>query len=730
MRARLRSTGVLLLIAFRNLFASRARTLIVGGIVLVGAALVVVGSSLVDTIDEGMRGSVQGSLAGNLQIYEARSKDDLALYGGMTGESRLEPIEDFARLKRVLQAVPAVREVVPMGIDQAMIAAGNDLDLALEKLRADVRAREAPAGAPDLEARYAAHKAHVRRMTEVLKDELSQARVLADDALRAEREKDWQDLETAASPPFWERFDEDPLAALEFLENRVAPQSMSNGFIFIRYAGTDLAAYGRAFDRMQVVEGTPVPEGRRGILLGKLYAEDWLKLKPARTLDRMKEAREVGGRRIAGDEELTRWARDVKNQTREILLQLDPVQAAEAAARLRRALPSEKPELKDLLVELFTLDDAGFDHHHAVFYRELAPLLRLYAVRVGDTITVKAATRSGYMTSVNLKVYGFVEFRGLEKSTAAGYLSLMDLVSWRDLYGFMTGEKAAEISELKAASGARDVSREEAEAALFGDEAGGASSSAPTARDTAGDVSRSSSGAAPAARPALDLAAPRVEGAARREVEAARAERVYGQQEIDTGVALNAAVVLRDGWDVKDATREVKAALAADGLDMKVVDWQQAAGLLGQFISLARMILYIAVFFIFGVALVIINNAMVMATLQRVKEIGTLRAIGAQRRFVLWMVLLETGAVGLAFGAVGALLGALAVLVIRLAGGIPAGNDQLYFFFAGPSLLPRLGAGSLAVALAIVAVVSLASGLYPAIVATRVTPVDAMAADD
>ncbi len=148
MRSRLRALGVLLQIAFRNLFASRARSFIVGGIVLVGAALVVVGGSLVDTIDAGMRGSVQGSLAGQLQLYDARSKDDLALYGGMTGESRLEPIEDFARLKEVLQAVPEVQEVVPMGIDQAMVATGNDLDLALEKLRADVRAGAAPTRAP------------------------------------------------------------------------------------------------------------------------------------------------------------------------------------------------------------------------------------------------------------------------------------------------------------------------------------------------------------------------------------------------------------------------------------------------------------------------------------------------------------------------------------------------------------------------------------------------------
>ena len=42
-----------------------------------------------------------------------------------------------------------------------------------------------------------------------------------------------------------------------------------------------------------------------------------------------------------------------------------------------------------------------------------------------------------------------------------------------------------------------------------------------------------------------------------------------------------------------------------------------------------------------------------MATLQRVREIGTMRAIGAQRSFVLCLVLLETLLLGLSFGAAG-----------------------------------------------------------------------------
>jgi len=168
----------------------------------------------------------------------------------------------------------------------------------------------------------------------------------------------------------------------------------------------------------------------------------------------------------------------------------------------------------------------------------------------------------------------------------------------------------------------------------------------------------------------------------------------------------------------------------ATGLGLKVMDWQAASGLVGQTVSLFRMVLYTAVLIIFAVALVIINNAMVMATLQRVREIGTMRAIGAQRRFVTAMLLVETAAVSLLFGAAGAALGAAVIWFIRAIGGIPAGNDQLYFFFSGPALLPTLGTTSVAVSLALVLVVSVLSGFYPALIAMKVAPVEAMASDD
>jgi hypothetical protein len=516
---------------------------------------------------------------------------------------------------------------------------------------------------------------------------------------------------------------------------------MENAFTFIRYVGTDVDGFFRAFPLAEVIEGERIPSGRRGILVGKQFAEEWLKLKNARRLDQIKDMRDRRGKRIAKDEELQRWVKDNRGGIREILLQLDPVEAEAVASGLRAALGGGAPQgapttergsaastdlapqgapktergsaastdLEPLLVRLFATGDGDFDAKYRIFYDVVAPRIRLYKINVGDTITVKAPSKSGYFSSVNVKVYGFLQFKGIEKSGIAGMMSVMDLMSFRDLYGWMTSEKAEEIRRLKETMAAKDVSRESAEVELFGGDAAQTREARPLAIDERALVL----GAAERAAGAQDLST-----------------RIYSQEEIDHGVALNAALILDDPGALRKTMRDVRAAAAASGLGLNVVDWQQAAGLVGQFVTLLRGVLFFAVVIFFAIALVVINNAMVMATLQRVKEIGTMRAIGAQRRFVVLMLLVEISSIGVVFGLGGAALGGAAVAAIRAGGGIPAVTDLLYFVFSGPALFPRIGTVSVVASLLIVVAVAILSALYPAVIAMRVTPVEAMASED
>ncbi len=711
-------TKILLKIALRNLWASRVRSTFVGGVVVLGAFLLVLCVAVVGTINRGMSVSIQNSLGGQLQVYNAASEDKLELYGGMSGESRLEPIEDFSALKAVLAKVPNVRRVVPMGIDQAMVATGNAVDIALERLRDDVRRLEAGERGEALERSYAAHLGHVRRMVSLLKEELSQARAIADLGGREgkERQQEWADLVRADSEEFWKGFDRARYDHLEFLENKIAKLSMDNAFTFLRYVGTDPHAFFEAFPLAEIAEGEMIPRGRRGILVGRQYAEEYLKLKNARRLDQMKEARERWHRKIAGDEELTRWVKENAIGTREILLQLDPLRAEEVSGLLRVGLgaPAEE-DLAGLLKRLFQTTDEDFDKKYRLFYDVVAPRIRLYSINVGDTITIKAPSKSGYFNSVNVKVYGFIKFKDIERSGIAGMMSVMDLMSFRDLYGFLTKEKAAEIAQLKASVEVQELSRDEAEAALFGGAApappGGVPDAEPVEQSEI-DETALLAGAKTAARPE-ELAA-----------------RVYTQQEIEQGVVLNAALVLDDPDRLEETLAAVQGASDENRLGLGVLSWKKASGVVGNFVETLQVVIAVAMVVIFLVALVIVNNAIGMAVLQRVKEIGTLRAIGAQRRFVLAMLLVEAMTLGVVFGLLGTGLGVTALSLLRSAGGIPATNDFTYFLFAGPALVPGLDFMDTVLSLGVVLLVSVLSGFYPALLAMRVTPVEAMASEE
>ena len=267
---------------------------------------------------------------------------------------------------------------------------------------------------------------------------------------------------------------------------------------------------------------------------------------------------------------------------------------------------------------------------------------------------------------------------------------------------------------------AKEISRENAEAELFGQKSPEAAASPPPPPTPSRTVVAD-------ATPGLRV--PESDGVGARFVREDLSHRVYDPSQLESGVILNAAVILDDPGRVRETITAIEAAGRQAGLPLKAISWKEASGLIGQFVSMMKAVLYVAVLIIFVVALVIINNALVMATLERVREIGTLRAIGAQRRFILSMLVIEAVVIGIIFGALGAGLGAVVVAIVGKVG-IPAPSDLASFFFSGPRLFPVLASGNMVVALVIVLLVSALSGFYPAWLAMRVTPIQAMQSDE
>jgi ABC-type lipoprotein release transport system permease subunit len=776
----LSSFQILVRIALSNIFSS-ALNVFVGLVLLFGAALLVIGGSLFSTLDESLSKSIVDSITGHIQVFAARSKDQLEIYGKVDGSDvNLAPLENFQALKATLLAIPNVERVVPMGGATALVGSGNTVDITLEKLRSLYRNQQHDGNkldALEFAKKTESLKQHVRRIISVLQQDLAREAQLTNSTTVEANQR--AALTTASNDSFWETFDQDPFTHLELLENRVAPLVADADLLFLRCLGTDLSAYQRTFSRMAIVEGTSVPDGSRGILLPRFFAEEFLKLKNARRLDKLREARSAG-RRIAdeNDKELQRFIRENKSQTREIILQLDGEGTARAIERLQALLGSQHNTLDALLPAFFDVTDANFDERYRFFYEQLAPLLTLYRARVGDTLTLRSFGRSGATATVLVKVYGIFELRGLEKSPLAGANALVDIVTFRDLYGYLGAEMKSELDAMKSQVAAKEVDRADAENALFG-------ASAEIVTEATSSLIQ-------------EATAPR---AVKRQLD------TFSADEIDTGVVLHAAVVLKDGSplaqtqtaaDIEKALSTSKAPVDREALvkakqlvdqgklsfalasslrtvvsleeqrangespattlplialrqALKVeraalpsevnsvietviahaqpavwaVSWVTAAGFLGKFIDFFRLLLVAIVAAFSFIALIVVTLGMTIATLQRTQTIGTMRAIGAQRTFVMSMVLVETIVLALTFGIAGALVGAGVVKWLH-ARGIPAFRDELYFFFSGPVLRPELTTSGMVIAIVVTMVVSLLAVIVPTSLATRVAPVTAM----
>ena len=107
-----------------------------------------------------------------------------------------------------------------------------------------------------------------------------------------------------------------------------------------------------------------------------------------------------------------------------------------------------------------------------------------------------------------------------------------------------------------------------------------------------------------------------------------------------------------------------------------------------------RVVFALAILIIAVVAVIIIMNTLVVSISERTAEIGTMRALGAQKGFVWRMLFLETLAISVLFGAVGMALGS-AVVGILNAAGIPASGPSAAMIAGSSTLRPTVAASSL-----------------------------------
>ncbi len=143
------------------------------------------------------------------------------------------------------------------------------------------------------------------------------------------------------------------------------------------------------------------------------------------------------------------------------------------------------------------------------------------------------------------------------------------------------------------------------------------------------------------------------------------------------------------------------------------------------YVYFMQIVLDIGLLMLGGIVLILTINSLVMSVFERVSEIGTMRAIGAQRGFIRGIFVVETGALTLVAGAAGVLLGSVLVLLLNR---IPLhfNNQILILLFGGTSLQPAVSGMNVTVSLAASIVLGAFAWIYPVRLALRIQPVRAI----
>lgn len=190
-----------------------------------------------------------------------------------------------------------------------------------------------------------------------------------------------------------------------------------------------------------------------------------------------------------------------------------------------------------------------------------------------------------------------------------------------------------------------------------------------------------------------------------------------------TDDVLKLIVMLKKTEMTDSALRDLQRVFGEKGYDLEMVTWFELADYYKQvMVFLGGMFMVIATIIIFVVVFSIVNT-LTMSVFERVQEIGTIRAMGAEGSSIVRLFIIEGIMLGLIGGAIGMASGGLVGVIVNSAKILlppPPGSSE------GFLLQLRLYPSSFAMGFCIAVSASFVASIYPAMKAARLRVVDAL----
>lgn len=182
-------------------------------------------------------------------------------------------------------------------------------------------------------------------------------------------------------------------------------------------------------------------------------------------------------------------------------------------------------------------------------------------------------------------------------------------------------------------------------------------------------------------------------------------------------------ILLKNTDDTKMVAQNLKSVFERKGFDLEIKSWDELAPFYHSVVSLYNGIFrfiggIIGIIVIFSIA-----NTLLMSVMERVNEIGTIRAMGATRPLVLKSFIYEGIIIGIIGGIIGVIIGIIMSCLININGiPMPAAPSMTRGYVAYIIITPRVLIYGFLLAL----VTAFISSIFPARKASKMKIVDAL----
>lgn len=178
-------------------------------------------------------------------------------------------------------------------------------------------------------------------------------------------------------------------------------------------------------------------------------------------------------------------------------------------------------------------------------------------------------------------------------------------------------------------------------------------------------------------------------------------------------------VLLKD----RDQADAVATALSANNVTL--VPWSKSNELLASFDQFAGAYMFVLYLIVLGITATVIINTLIMAVFERTREIGILAAVGMRSGRIMAMFFAESSLLAIGGIIMGLILGGLLVWYASVYG-FYIGNYGVSGILIGETIHAFLTWNDAILLIVMTFVITLLAALYPAFLAARMEPVEAL----